>query len=260
MKKTQTEQTTPLPTHTDFASRLEEHPIVQWFADNGKTAGYFLLGALLLILLAYKFLGGPSQSNEMAFIQAENAFMTFQNSAATHESQQESFDKLAALMAAHPEIKPKYEGLVAQTLLNRGQINEAQAFGEQAIARTKQENDPYYTQYSETTLVMASKNFDEALKQATALNEQLKKNAQPGTILFPLNLLRIAMLHQQLGQHKEELQTWKEFKEYAGWSSERTPKETDALGFQLLNSLFAEGKISLLSYIETREKALKNLR
>lgn len=259
MKKTQTNQNNPLPTSVDFASKLEEHPVVQWFAENGKSLLYALGGGILLFILGYKLVNGTGSKSEADFLQAQGDFVRFQESP-DREIQEESFKKLVALLDRHPELHAKYDGLIAQTLLNRSQTAEAQKFAQGALDRTRSENDPFYSDFAQTTMLIAESKYADALQRAEALKQKMlplvTKERNFGGLLYADNLVRIGMLQQQLGDTKGELQTWQEWKKLAGFSKESSVNEIDPLSFQAINSLYSEGKISLMNYIEFREKSL----
>lgn len=260
MKNTQTNQNTPLPTSMDLASKLEEHPVIQWFAENGKNLLYILAGMVLLFILGYKLAGMSGTKSEADYVHVQNEFVRFQESPDS-EVQEESYKKLVALIDRHPELHAKYDGLIAQTLLNRSQIAEAQKFATSGLDRTRSENDPYYTEFAQTTMLIAQEKYTDALQHSQALQQKMlplvTKENNYGGVLFANNLVRIAMLQQQLGDKKGELQTWQEWKKLAGLSKESAATQIDPMSFQAINSLYSEGKISLMEYIEFREKALR---
>ncbi len=171
MKKTQTNQNPPLPTSMDLASKLEEHPIVQWFAENGKSLLYVLGAGILLFILGYKLANGASNQSEMDYVQAQNEFNRFQTSE-ERDAQEDSFQKLVAVMDRHPELHAKYDGLIAQTLLNRSQTADAKKFASSALERTKSENEPFYTDFAQTTLLIAEEKYADALQRAQALQQK----------------------------------------------------------------------------------------
>jgi hypothetical protein len=261
MKKTQTNQNPPLPTSMDLASKLEEHPIVQWFAENGKSLLYVLGAGILLFILGYKLANGASNQSEMDYVQAQNEFNRFQTSE-ERDAQEDSFQKLVAVMDRHPELHAKYDGLIAQTLLNRSQTADAKKFASSALERTKSENEPFYTDFAQTTLLIAEEKYADALQRAQALQQKMlplvSQEKNYGGLLYADNLVRIGMLQQQLGDKKGELQTWQEWKKLAGLSKESAGSQVDPLNFRAIDSLYSEGKISFLQYIEFREKSLKS--
>jgi len=260
MKKTQINQDTPLPTSIDLASKLEEQPVVQWLAENGKNLLYILAGIILLFILGYKLMGMSGTKSEADYVHVQNEFVRFQENPDS-EVQEESYKKLVALLDRHPELHAKYDGLIAQTLLNRAQTAEAQKFANSGLDRTRSENDPYYTEFAKTTMLIAHEKYTDALQHSQALQQKMlplvTKEKNYGGVMYAYNLVRIAMLQQQLGDKKGELQTWQEWKKLAGLSKESVGSQVDPMSFQAINSLYSEGKISLIVYIEFREKALR---
>lgn len=260
MKKTQINQNTPLPTSMDLASKLEEQPVVQWFAENGKSLLYALGILILFFILGYKLATSGGSQSEADYLHAQSEFARFQDSD-QREVQEESYQRLVTLMDRHPELHAKYDGLLAQTLLNRSQTAEAQKFATAALERTKTENDPYYTDFAQTTVLIGEEKYSEALQRAQALQQKMlplvSQEKNYGGLLYANNLVRIGMLQQQLGDKKGELQTWQEWKKLAGLSKESSGAQIDPLSFLAINDLYSEGKISLVEYIDFRMKTLK---
>jgi hypothetical protein len=79
-----------------------------------------------------------------------------------------------------------------------------------------------------------------------------------GDELFALNLLRIAILQQQLGDRPGELQTWREWKRYAGLEKgDSNSLKVSPVAFRYAIQQLAIGSVSLPDYIAHREKELK---
>ncbi len=227
----------------DLHPSLDENPIIHWFVQNGKTLLYLLMGLLLLLVIGYRFIWGKTAKSEVEFLKAQNDFAIFQKEPApsTTETQDNALQNLLSLLERHPELHPKYDGLLAQTLLMRNKIDSADKLEKGALERTKQENAPLFTDYAETTLLIAQNHYPEALQRALALKEKLSQ--EENSILFALNLLRIASLQQQLGLAQDELKTWQQWKQSA-----------ESPAFQTVNQLFTFGRVTLLNYIEAKEK------
>jgi tetratricopeptide (TPR) repeat protein len=240
------------PQPLSLADHLEEHHVVQWLSKHGLTLIYFLLGAFFLFLLWYRFLGGNYHS-EQNFYEAESSLIKLQNDP---QDSQAALEKLRALLKAHPELHASYDGLIAQALLNEGDVKEATAYAEPTIERTKSENAPFFTDFAQTSLLIADKKYSEALQQAQALNKKIHDEQgarQENTLLFAYNLLRIGMLQQELGKTEEANQTWHEWMGYAQKTNENMTSKRLGDGFLLLQRIFSDGKLSLLNYIAHQE-------
>lgn len=248
-----------LPLETvDLSESMVDHRFVSWLSQYGLLALAALLTILVGSLLIYKVSFGATQKSEQDFIKADNYFTIFQGNAKESldvAAAQDALNQLKALIQKHPELHAKYDGLIAQTLLNRNEIAQAQEFANLAIARTASENDPFYSDYAKTTLLIGEQNYQDSLTRALALQQQMEEsisslNVKPaGEALFALNLLRIGMLQQQQGILAEELKTWNK---WDAWLAQNK-------NFAAQLDQFGEGKISLLHYINARKKALAAL-
>ena len=254
-------QEAPITETNSLSDFLAESPIIQWISDNGRNLLWILLAFLASALLLYKIFGGSSTKTESDYFKAEGEFSVFENSA-DPKAQNEALSKLSALLTRYPDLQPKYDGLVAQTLLNRNEVKEALPFANRTLSRTGKDHLPFYADYAHATLSISQEKYDDALKQAQTLKEKMISHAKEngdekefGDALYLFNLLRIAMLNQQLGNKEEELRAWQEFKQSA--------VQRQGEGYFVQSDLFEnvikklqEGKASLLNYIEAREKLL----
>lgn len=243
----------------------EDNPVIQKLAEHGRTALIVLLAALALIFLVYRVTMIGKEQEEMDFWTADKEFRTF-SSPQTADTDpldgEEALVKLNSIIKSNPELHAKYDGLIAQTLINRGDAGNAIPFANLALARTEAENQPYYTNYTQTTLLIAQERYEDALKQALVLDKQMRESlskSQPaaerkfGDTLFAFNLVRIGILQQQLGLKNEERKTWQEWQQYL--KGEKSSELTKA--FKKQSALITEGKTSLSDYIEARIASLK---
>lgn len=257
---------------SSWSDSLEEHPFIQWTVANGKLLTYTLIGLVAAILLIFRFASMSESSSEARFIQAEKEYLLFAaplKEGHDENAQKNAFNRLNSILDAHPELHAKYDGLIAEILLIRGDVSQAKGYASSAIQRTEKENAPFYSNYAQTTFMIANGQYEQALKEAQALKDQMIQQGQQlentpekmqfSTLLYGFNLLRIGMLQQQLGL-TEELQTWQEWKDLTRKSQEGSlPNYLDAQLFLSFNHLLSEGNIPFANYIEAREKVLKKL-
>ncbi|KIC76961.1 hypothetical protein DB41_DP00130 [Neochlamydia sp. TUME1] len=268
MKKNLNRPSLSSDTPLSWSDALLAHPFTQWASDNGKILLYSFLGLIIFVFILFQFIWRHAVS-EADFVRAEKEFSLFTSSKDISDpaAEVEALKDLHAIMAAHPELYPKYEGLIAETLLLRGKNEEASLYATSAIKRTAYENDPFYTSYAQATLLLANEKYEEGLKAALNLRNRMLEQAQAfkdtpeklqyGTFLYALNLLRIAMLQQQLSLFTDELATWKEWEELTLKSGEGTlPFYLKGQLFLSFNNLLSEGKASLADYIEARKKLI----
>jgi hypothetical protein len=174
--------------------------------------------------------------------------------------------KLQKILKHHPELHAKYDGRIAQKLLLSSEQGLAASFSK-ATQKRIGGFSPYYTQFSNCSLLIGEKKFEEALAQSKALKASLDQDelfwkskseiVKHGSVLYGYNLLRIAFLQQTLGNPLEELAAWKDFKREAGWlESELPTREFDPAAFQQICQNFQKNDVSLKDFIHYRETVL----
>jgi predicted negative regulator of RcsB-dependent stress response len=267
MKKHSVDPSTPIE-KSHLAESLEEHPLFQWISENGKILLYALAALLLGLFVIYQFSATSRSKAENDYFQAATEFRIFQQASGKEDvaAQNEAFERLEKILQRLPDLHPKYDGLIAQVFLNRNEIAKAEEFAAPALKRTSEENQPYYIAFAETTLLLGKGEYEDALSRSIDLKQKMLERATQtleergfDDQLFALNLLRIALLQQKTNHPQEELKTWEEWKQYAGLNNEgKALPGIDSTAFQNLLTVYDAGKVSLLSYIEAREKILNN--
>lgn len=250
-----------------FLDSFDANSVVDWLAQNGKNVIYVLLGLIALFVLVYRLSSSNTAKSEKDYLQAATDFSAFVRDNANNDTTtQETFKRLIALMNSHPELHSAYDGAIGQTLLNRGQTSEAKPFIVNTLTRTQAESLMLYNKFAATTLLISEVRYKEALEKSLALQQsmldELSKDANSkhsfGEVLFAFNLLRIAMLQQQLGNDKEELQAWQQWKNYAGLDrASKQPAIINPMAFRIIIQQLATGNIALPDYIAYRESLLK---
>lgn len=248
---------------------LDEGRLTDWLSLHGKNIIYTLAGLVALLVIIYTFSSSQNSKAEHEYIQAANDFAFFSraNEAQDPALVKESLESLKSLMAKHPELHAAYDGSLAQIFLIRSQPNEAKAYAEATLARVKSNDLTFYNDYAEASLLISQQNFKKALESTVALHKKLTEaienqdSATPRSFsdeLFALNLLRMGMLQQEIGDKAAELQTWQEWKQYAGLGTEKTPTlKVNPQVFRLVIQQLAIGTLSLPDYIAYRENELK---
>lgn len=266
MKKSEKlEAVTPVE-RPSWSDTLEEHPFIHWVTENRKNIIYALLGLVVLGIILYRFVNSSNAASETDFINADKDYLLFIKEG-DPSVQADALKTLNTILAAHPELHPKYDGSIAETLLIRHQTALAADYAQPAIQRTKEENDPFYKSYAQTTLAIADSKFEEALKESKTLKEQMVKQGEElknnpekiqfSSLLYAINLLRIGLLQQQLALHEEELKTWQEWKDLIHKSQENSlPNFLDGSLLLSFESLLGEGNTTFANYIDAREKIL----
>lgn len=236
--------------NVDLEEDWSSHPAIEWLSANKKILLWGFLALLACLILTYRLMAMRTLSAETDYFQAQTLFTQFeQASSSSPDSLPSELDQLKAIMERHPELKPKYEGSLAQTLLIMGQDAQAQAFATDIFERTAPDDLSLYQDYSQVSLLIGEERYADALQQTQLLQaalDQLNEKANP--ILYVFNLIRLAMLYQQMGQAQEELQAWEQL--------QNQPHRLEAV--LAANHVLKVGQASLNQYIEERKNALKS--
>lgn len=258
---------TTIQKHSFFDS-FDANSVVDWLAQNGKNVVYVLFGLIVLFVLVYRLSSSNTAKSEKDYLQASTDFSAFLRDNTTNDDTltQDAFKRLTALMSSHPELHAAYDGAIGQTLLNRGQILEAKPFIVNTLKRTHADDLVLYSNFSATTLLISEAQYQEALEKSQTLQQTMLADLSQGAeserafseVLFAFNLLRIAMLHQQLGNGKEELLAWQQWKSYAGFDkASKQQAIINPIAFRMIIQQLATGSIALPDYIAYRETLLK---
>ena len=219
---------------------------------NWKKAVAYLLPILLLSGLIIAKISGKKEQAEKDFLKANYIWSSLSQS---FDPQSDQLDHLKALMKKHPELHAKYDGLIAQHLLSTYSHEMATPFADKVLKRAGQ---PFFHEYTAGSLLIGKREFQEALKMAKELKEEMLNSMSPDySTLFAFNLLRIATLSFEVGDKEGERAAWKELKLYGKWDDHEkasTPISLD--GFDVLLSHFSANEVSLLDFIKYREEAL----
>src|SRR5262245_45386245 len=135
MKKQHKHAPTPFdaaPASTLFDMEYLSH----WMTEYGKWI-LLTLAALFIALFLYILSFTESYQSEADYFKAANAFETFSNATSTPENKETALTTLKSILSKRPELHAAYDGLIAQTLISRGQYQEARPFATLALSRTK---------------------------------------------------------------------------------------------------------------------------
>lgn len=241
--------------HPYISDSLMDHPIVVWMSRNLRMILQTGIVIIALLFVVYRFSSSNSAQAQSDYIKAANDYSQLANTKSTASAldQQKALDDLRDILNNHPDLAPKYDGWLAQTLLNQNKTDEALPFAKAALKRTEQNNLPLFTNFANTSLLISKGDYPQALIDSVNLKEQIINNMNADkteSLLLAFTQLRIAMLNNLSNNPTAERTSWNEFKQYA-----TSGPYTDA--FQSLSSSFTIGKISLSAYIDARLKALQ---
>lgn len=248
---------------------MDEGRITDWVSAYAKNIILGIAAILAAIVIFFTFSNRQTSKAEQEYLQAASDFALFTKAVEVQHGPavKEAYVRLQALMSKHPELHAAYDGALGQTFLNRNEAEAALPYVNATLARTASDALPLYAKFAGTTLLIAEKQYAKALQEAIALQQAMNDEAAqiPNTLdrsfgdeLFALNLLRIAVLQQQLGDHAGESKTWQEWKQYAGLDKNNSNAlKVSPVAFRYAIQQLAIGSISLPDYIAHREKELK---
>lgn len=238
----------PSPKNIHFDEDWSSHPAVEWISAHKNLLLGAFLGLIAVLIIASQLINWRTLNAEKDYFQAQAMFTQFQQLATQENSNADAdFEQLETLLQRHPELKPKYEGALAQTFLITGQTPQAQTLIDDIFKRTQPDHLQLYQDYTQTSLLIAQGHYPEALQRSqqlkTSLN-QIGEEANP--LLYVFNLIRLGMLYQQTGQTQEELNIW-----------DQLQNQTKRIeGVLAANQVLKMGQASLNQYIEERKNNL----
>jgi len=248
-------------------SQLSSEPaseLIVLFERYGRTILYVIAGLVIAFLIIYRYSSSQQVSAEATYINAETEFAQLQKNAlvANTPAFDDTLANIKSILSARPELHAKYDALIAQLLLARGNAAQAQQFAEAPLARLNAEKLPFYADFATTTLLIENSHYAEALTSALAVKEAMLKNASTenalqsqahNDFLFAFNLIRIASLQQQLGNKDAEIMAWNEWQSFVNQSPTNPYAwQADPQTIATLLQHLQEGKVSLPNYIDMR--------
>lgn len=249
-------QKIPLDSTDSFFQVLEDKGITEWFSQNGKKVLYALGAALLLLALLYQFSSKKTSDSEKDFLQASREYQ------GVLSNQEGALERLQEILVRRPEFEAIWGGAIAEHLIASNKVEEALPFAERALKRVSPNQLDNFSSYSRSTLLIAKGDLENALKQTLALKETMLKDLSEKSpsfndTLFAYTLLRIASLERALNHPSEEKQAFQEWKKYAGFKGQKAAVSLpEPEAYAKVAADFSSGTLSLLNYIEEREKVL----
>ena len=238
--------------------------ISDWIAAHHRSILVGAVGIVGLFFFLYRF-GTPSvRDGHPPAFQVEKAFRAWTSAESPTDA---LFAEVEKPLNRHPELSANFSGQIAQRLLTLADSRRAHRYAKGIFNRTKGVASPYHQQFSQTSLLIAEGKYSLALENSLNLKEAMGKdetlwgvdrNPHPASLLYAYNLLRLAALHRQLGSNEAELLVWEEFLENGGWKEAAAQRKTfDPPSYHAVAENFEEGTLSLLDFIEQREKQLR---
>lgn len=236
----------------------ELSPILIYILENRKNLAYSCFFAFLILLSVIKALGYYRQNRNQELVEIQKTYQEFSSQSLNSSQKKGHLEKLEKLLDSHDELKGKYDALIAQSLLLSQVPEKADIFLSRALKRIKSSHYPYHAKYAQISLLLTKSEWNQALQETLKLQDALKdeKVKDPSNfsyLIYTFNLMRVAFLYQKLKQKEEESIAWQELKK-----SLNNPNimDSEKILQNAINQAFKKNSISLLDYIEYRQKAL----
>lgn len=239
---------------------------IEWIMGHTKT---ILLSFATLILFSFCIYQVFSRFGDVNVSESSRLERAFNEWSGSQDLTQ--LKELEKSVRGHSALEAKYGTLLAQRLLGLGEVKQGEEYARAALKRAQGLNTPYYSDFSKNTLLITSGKYSEALEASEKLKGAMlqdeafwsgrDKLVRSGSVLYAYNLLRIAMLNQQLGSKEGELIAWDELVQNAGWKGVAVPSRAyDPESYALLLENFTQGDITLIDYIDQRRADLSAVR
>lgn len=221
---------------------LEGSRFTHFLSEYGLKILSLLALFFLAILLLYFFAASHESASEGEYIQAENNFVLFKRnlSMAGDSDEKTAFDSLAKLdllIVQYPSLNAKYDGPLAQLLLSSGHPERALPYAERLFKRIHSPSLDNYSAFANTSLEISRGQSDTAVQEAKTLEEKISP-AERDLAIF--NTLRLASTSSNPSE-------WQALKD-------KLIRENSPAAYQELASLFQDGDVSLLQYIDVKTK------
>lgn len=228
----------------------DRHKTILFLMRHRRSLSFGAVALALLLLFAVRYSSSMQSNNQEDYL---NAARYFSQTCGEGIDREEALTQLQAIMARHQELHAKYDGDLAQSLLNHDKSCVAKGYAYSIMTRVGQEH-PYANRFTEATFLIAEGSYQKALELARALKSELEERelTEKFETLYAYNLLRIAMLTQEIGSAQEEILAWDELYRKLPQSG---AEDGERSAYRQLMQNFHRGSISLIDYIEARKKA-----
>jgi hypothetical protein len=208
-------------------------PFVHWMIQKRK-ALVLATSALLVAVICFAIIRSKNTKQYFQDIQRAEVLAEDLEQVNPQEDPEKATSELMSICSRQKDLKPRYDGIIAQNLIIEGKPSEN--FAEGAIESLQVNNLPLFSQFSEITLLSEQGKLPEALSKAKALLEN-----SPNFTLRACTLLQIASLQRAVKQQEGCKKTVEELRQLL---------KSDPQGEKIL-SLIEKQHASLLDFLIT---------
>lgn len=234
----------------------------QWVLVNRKKA-LSMIGASILLVGACGLWINRSLSSPKDFYLSEQIYRKWLNSPL--EEGYTAAKQLKKYLTSIPDLQSAYAASMVQSSMISPRADEKlPPSWARNILQRAHSTPSYYQRFSQHALWIAEGKYGEALTAARTLKEDLKKDeafwrsqgqlVRYGSILYGMNLLRIASLEQELGMREEEKRSLQEVEEFLHMQTAPSTAYRDPESTSLLTQSLRDGNVTIFDYIDSRKK------
>jgi hypothetical protein len=205
-----------------------------------------VIAATLVVLTAITIpmIRSQMRPDPLVFAKAEALFNRWESSS----NDQVLLSDLQKTIQNIPQLREKYDTAIAHKMIQNGQGSELFKVAQKAMSIIEQDA-PLHADFAETTLLIEQSGYQQALERAVRLKQKMLNDQLTKTVLFGENLIRIAHLQQELKNGPGEKAAWDDVQSFF--------KEETSAAKRILQEFQAK-RINLESYINSRQRSLKN--
>jgi hypothetical protein len=218
----------------------QEHPAILWMAERKKQLLWAFFILILLVIGVIRLASRSDMQTETDFISAQNDLnLMTQNKGTTvsTEEKEAALVRLQNILSRYPELRSKYDGMVAQILLAMDKPDQSAPYLERALSRTTDKNLPNFAQFANLSITAQENKLQDVLDQSIALKNKLANDKD--SPLYAYNLLRIGLTARLLENKEKEKQAFKEFID-----------NSENPGFQKVIKTFEENQLFIVDYMK----------
>ena len=224
--------------HLSWKDQFFISPLGQWIDQHRNLL--LNAGTVVLVVVIWTLVQTTRAHNVDAMRQVNEAFIAWK---AKPEDEQ-LYRNLVKSLNKEPSMRLAMRGEMAQMLLNI-RCDEAEKMVQEPMQELRS-IAPFHAEFAEISFLIGRKLYQEALERSVSLKEKMLCQK---TVLAGRNLLRIALLQQQLGNPAGEMAAWKDWDEHIETQNNKTLRE------QTLKGL-GDQTISFQCYINERKARL----
>ncbi len=149
---------------------LNEGTVLDWLHKNSSNLAYGIAALIALFFLGYWFLSRNTVKYENDYFTAESAMLKLQDATGNEQT----LEKLSTILTSHPDLQSKYDGQIAEALIQQANIQAALPYANRNLQRVKVDHLPFYVDYAEGSLLIAQNQYNEALQLAQKIQVQME--------------------------------------------------------------------------------------